>query len=489
MAEITTMDRINMILRDPEHTPMSMADIVGEEIRQFKASDAYHHMVQAEEYYLNRSDVQHKCNDLKNRSDTKIERPILKKLVDQKVNYLLSKPWTVETEHRGYGMALNEVFDPIFRRKIKSMGRGAIKSGIAWLQPYFGDDGKLAWMRVPSTELVPLWRDAERTVLDAFIRFYSQTVYLGTRKHTIHRAEFWFSGGVRYFVSPVDNPSAYMPDKEHGSESTGWTEPHFKVDGRAYNWEQVPIVWLRYNEEELPLCYWIKDLIDDINWQTSVTADVLRDVANFVYVLRNYGGTDLDEFVRELRETLAIKVEGDGGVDKLQADLNIDAAMAFLDMQRRDVYDYAAGVDTKDPELGNASGTAINFRYMDLDTDCQALATEFQDTFLHLKPFVDTYLQLMGRGDFSREQYTVIFNADLPVNETDVINNVVASTGTLSQRTLLQNHPWVRDVDQELAQIDEEEQRRMDAYGAGLFDNIANTTPAESGDADGEEKG
>ena len=89
MAELTVMDRINMILSDPKKATMSLAQIVGEEIKEFKASEQYRIMVEAEQYYRNRSDVQRKTNDVANRSNTRIEHPILKKLVDQKANYLL----------------------------------------------------------------------------------------------------------------------------------------------------------------------------------------------------------------------------------------------------------------------------------------------------------------------------------------------------------------------------------------------------------------
>ena len=171
MAELSVMDRINMILSDPEKATMTLAQIVSEEIREFKASPEYAIMLEAESYYRNRSDVQRKTVDVANRSNTKIEHPIL-------------KPWTVDTKNSAYGEALTKVFDQTFRRKIKSLGKGAIKSGIAWIQPYFRD-GKLAFMRIPSTELVPLWSDAERTELDAFIRFYDQVIYIGTRKHII----------------------------------------------------------------------------------------------------------------------------------------------------------------------------------------------------------------------------------------------------------------------------------------------------------------
>lgn len=117
MAELSVMDRINMILSDPEKATMTLAQIVSEEIREFKASPEYAIMLEAESYYRNRSDVQRKTVDVANRSNTKIEHPILKKLVDQKANYLLSKPWTVDTKNSAYGEALTKVFDQTFRRE------------------------------------------------------------------------------------------------------------------------------------------------------------------------------------------------------------------------------------------------------------------------------------------------------------------------------------------------------------------------------------
>lgn len=108
MAELSVMDRINMILSDPEKATMTLAQIVSEEIREFKASPEYAIMLEAESYYRNRSDVQRKTVDVANRSNTKIEHPILKKLVDQKANYLLSKPWTVDTKNSAYGEALTK---------------------------------------------------------------------------------------------------------------------------------------------------------------------------------------------------------------------------------------------------------------------------------------------------------------------------------------------------------------------------------------------
>lgn len=485
MAEISLMDRVNIALSDPQNAPMTLAQIVTEEIREFRASEQYQIMLEAESYYRNRSSVQKKTVNIENRSNTKIEHPILKKLVDQKANYMLSKPWSVAAENAAYGDALNKLFDQTFRRKIKSLGKGAVKSGIAWIQPYF-DENKLCFMRIPSTELIPEWEDAEHTKLGAFIRFYEQIIYIGKKKHVITRAEFWWHGGVRWFKSNASlaaGPAEFYDDFERREEA------HFVINGRPTNFEEVPIAWLKYNEEELPLCYFIKDLIDDINWQTSVTADVLRDVAKFIFVLKNYGGQDLAEFISDLRKYLAINVMSDGGVDKLQADLNIDAVMAHLEKQRRDLFDFASAVDTKDPDLGNASGTAINFRYMDLDTDCAALGAELNDTFKRLKLFIDSYFQLTGQGDFTQDEFDIAFNMDMPVNETDIINNARNSDGLISKHTILKNHPWVTDVDEELKRIDEEKKTAIEEYGEGLFNEVMGASEIKEAESGGDVNG
>ena len=118
---------------------------------------------------------------------------------------------------------------------------------------------------------------------------------------------------------------------------------------------------------------------------------------------------------------------------------------------------------------------------MDLDADCDSLGTELKDTFRRLKLFIDVYFQITGQGDFTNEEFDIVFNMDLPVNETDIINNAVNSNGLLSKRTILQNHPWVTDVDEELARIDEEKKAAMEEYGDGLFNHAMGADDSQEG--------
>ena len=434
---------------------MTWEQIVSNEIAEFRASDKCALIQRAEQYYRNRSAVQGKQNDIAKRSNTKIEHALVRKLVNQKANYLLSKPFTISGDSAAYSQALADFFDDELRAKVKSFTQGAVKSGIAYLIPYFEDD-RLRFMRVPSDELIPLWTDTESSRLDGFIRFYDRIEYQGTTRIIMHHAEYWSRDGVQYFQSL---------DSFYKQVGGGFT-PHFHINGKPFNWADVPLVWLKYNEEELPLAYFIGELVDSVNWQTSVTNDVLQDIAKFIFVLKNYGGTDLAEFVDELRKTLAIKVDSDGGVDTIQPQVNVSEVLAFIDKNRRDIYDLADGVDTKDPDLGNASGTALYFRYMGLDNDCAGLGASLKEAFQRMKRFIDVYFALTGKGDFSSEKLDVVFNTDMPVNESEVITNCRNSEGIISRRTILENHPWTKDPEEEQKRLDEENGAdSMDVFG------------------------
>lgn len=474
---MSIMDRINAAIE--RGAPLTLPQIIRKEIDEFKASEAYENIVEAEQYYRNRTEVQNKTNPIKKRSNVKMEHPLYKKLVDQKADYLLAKDFTVESENKAYAKALSDLFDRKFRRKIKSLGKGGVKNGISYLVPYL-KDGAVEWMRLPSDEVIPEWADDEHTELDAYIRFHESVEYAAAEKKVVEKVEFWDRTHVsKYRAESVGG--VLLPDYDENGE---YKYAHLTMDNKPYSWERVPLVWCKYNEEELPLYHFVKDLIDDYNWQTSVTADALRDIAKFIYVIKGYGQADLAGFVKHLQEALAIEVASDGGVDKLEPEVNIDAVMKFLEKNRHDLFDLAAAVDTQYQDLGNASGTAILFRYMGLDTDCANLGAELQETFESMKPFLDFALQISGKGDFSKDTFRVVFNMDMPVNETDIINNCRSSDGLISRRTILTNHPWVKDVDAELKALEEEEQRAMDAFGGGdLFANLNSAQGKQSGGA------
>lgn len=443
--EMTQTQRIALQLS--QESPLRLEEIVSREVANFLASETYRETKEAGQYYQNRTAIARKRTDLQGRSNTRIEHPVYKRLVDQKLRYLLGNPFLVMAERNRYRKALEGLFDDGFRRRFRLLAKCAMRDGVGYLQPYIDENGGLKFANLPATNVIPLWADGQEMQLSGYIQLEEQVVYQGKKPKIYHLAYLWDADGVQLFQEEGDGN--YYP--------VGGVEPHFYYGDTPMNWDAVPLVYVRYHDNGLPLLRYVKELIDDYNFQTSITADALRDVAKFVYVLKNYGGEDLNQFVGELRRSLAIQVDEGGGVDKLQPEIDVAGVLSFLDKQRQDLYEFSAGVDTRELGGSSESAKAISFRYMDLDGDCRDLAGAMDAMVVHLKPFIDTWLSAQMEGDFQEEAFRICFDMHLPVDESDRITNLNASTAVLSLRTLLEQHPWVSNVDVELSRLSEQE--------------------------------
>lgn len=118
------------------------------------------------------------------------------------------------------------------------------------------------------------------------------------------------------------------------------------------------------------------------------------------------------------------------------------------------------GYDAKDDRLsGNPNQMNIQSMYSDIDLDANDMETELQASFEEILWFVNAHLFNTGRGDFAGENVNIIFNRDMLMDEGAIISNIRNSEGILSNQTLVAQHPWVKDVEDEMQKIEEEKQK------------------------------
>ena len=124
------------------------------------------------------------------------------------------------------------------------------------------------------------------------------------------------------------------------------------------------------------------------------------------------------------------------------------------------------GYDAKDDRLsGNPNQMNIQSMYSDIDLDANGMETEYQASFEELLWFINCHLANTGVGDFEGETVDVIFNRDIMMNESEVINDIKNSVGILSDETLVAQHPWVDDPEAELERIKAQKEENMNLYG------------------------
>lgn len=464
------MQNITQIIKYGPLTAMDLEKIINQEISEWQSSEKRKWMQVGERYYRNKTDILERKRTVigesgakepvANLADNKLVNGFVRKLVDQKVGYLLGKPMSVQTEDKTYLKMLNDIFDRNMMRRIKSLGKEAINKGIAWMYVYYDDNGALSFKKMRSEEIIPLWRDEAHTELDAIIRVYEVIVFEGTNQKTVKKVEWWDTNGVRRYV--VQN--GLVPDVEVGE-----IDSHFKViiDGveKPMNWERVPFIPFKYNEEEQPLVELIKSLVDDYDRNKSDNSNNLEDLPNSIYVVKNYGGTDAAEFRKNISIYRVAFVEGDGGIDTIELKIDTEAYKNHMDSNRKDIYEFGRGVDTQSDKFGGEkSGIALKFLYADLDMDCNILETEFQASLEQLEWFIDTHIYNTTGVDYSDKDVEFIFNRDIPINETEAIRNIKDSIGILSDETLISQHPWVTDVIAELNRIIKQREEEMGQY-------------------------
>lgn len=413
--------------------------ILENKINEHLRSEEVAQMKRAHDYYRNRTAIQEKETELKNRHNAKIELGLFKKLVRQKVGYLLSKPPSVTTEHEETQKYLNtEVFDRATLKEIKALGQEAIIKGIAFSQVYIDENGKLRLFKIPSEQVVVFWADERRHDIEAFGRIVKTEVWEnGVRKEQTE-FNYFDENGITYYL--VESGRLKRNPKYPDIQSHYY---YFNEENevRGLNWEKAPIIAWRYDEDELSLLNQVESLIDNISLQTSTSADLLADIPKFIYVLKDYGGQDLGEFLHMLNEYMAVSVNGTGGVDKLQAEINTTATENELARNRKYLYEAAAAIDTQDENLGNASGMALKWRYTDLDLDMNAMEAEMQSSIEQLMWFIENHALNTGI-QLNLSGFEYIFNRDMISNETEAIQNAQNSIGILDDHTIREQHPW-----------------------------------------------
>lgn len=451
-------ERMEKVIEDMVNSTTPDISILAMEINEWEKSERRLNMLIGEQYYLNKTDILKKTQKIDWKSNQKLSHGFAKKLVDQKIGYLLSKAPTFATEVKPYAVLVGETFDRGMLKRIKNVGKEAVNKGIAYLHPYYSDSGNLTFKKFPSEQVIVNWADNEHMEVLSFARVFEVTHYLNGKKTTVKKVEFYHSGGIQYYVF---ESGQMIPDVAAGYE----TNYHFLINDQPHLWEKIPLIHFKYNEEEQPLIDSIKSLVDNYNMQASTNADLLADIPNFIYKLINYGGEDLTEFLQTLNDYMVIALDKDGDVGKLQAEIETEAAEKEIDRTRNSIYELGRGVDTREQGLGDASGVALRFRYSDLDMDCNILEAEMQSSIEHLMWFINTHYNLMGLGDYTEESLEVIFNRDIVIAETEAVENCEKSVGILDDKTVRENHPWYTpDVEDRLAKQIAEQQKEFDGY-------------------------
>lgn len=403
-----------------------------------------------------------------------------RKLVDQKTNYAVGKPMTLATDNEEYETALRNIFTKKMFRQIRTLAQFSVNGGIAYMYPYYGIDGSFKTMIFPAYEILPEWKDKSHTELKSALRYYPEPIYsTGGFVDYIYHVEHFTKTGIDYYHY---QGGTLIPDEVPHRD-------YIELGGTGYNWERLPIIPFKYNQNEIPLIRDTKSLQDALNAAMSdFQNNMQEDPRTSIIVLKNYDGTNLAEFRQNLATYGVIKVttvDGvQGGVETLKIDPNAQAYQAELMQIKRALIENGRGFDAKEERMdGDPNQMNIESMYTDIDLDVDGMESEYQAGLEELKWFIDQYLMQTGQGDFREDELDFIFNRDIFINEDAKINSCVQSMSVLSRKTIVEQHPWTKNALNEMERIEEEKQAELEE-----MEKIQNITKPKNDDTGGDDE-
>jgi SPP1 family phage portal protein len=373
-----------------------------------------------------------------------------KLLVDQKTAYLVGEPINFAADDKKLTEYINDYLGEKWDDTANELVKGASNKGIEWLQPYIDEEGNFDFLVIPAEQYIPIYEGSKQKKQIAGIRYYP----ININGVASIRAEFWDDKYVTFYIK-MDGEFVLDTFQEENPQSHFYHGSSGAMNG--YGWGRVPFIKFRNNEQEKGDLAYYKQLIDSFDKRVSDNQNSFDELQELITILKGYEGTDLSEFMQNMKYYKAIKVDSDGGVESLKQEVPIASIDSHLDRMRESIFTFGGGVDIGTTNFGNSpSGIALKFLYSLLDMKSNTLERKFRQGIQELLWFLCEYLSISGKGQFDYKAVDFTFKRSMMVNELEQATIAQNSKGIISDKTIIAHHPWTSDLEQELQYLEEE---------------------------------
>lgn len=422
----------------------------------------------ARSYYENRTDIlfpdpreRRECEERPMRNaDNRIPFNFHGLLVNQKAAYMFTSPPLFDLGSKQANKQLTKFLGDKYAKVCKDLCIDASNCAVSWLHLWRNSEGSWKYAVVPADQIIPVWSKSLEKELAGVFRTYSDVDDSTGDTYVVY--EYWNDIECSaYRLKVGDTLDQLLPYRMF------LADPGLCEASETYQHGvgEVPFFPFFNNNIDSNDLVNIKPLIDTYCKVFSGFVNDLEDIQEVIFVLTNYGGQDLGQFLRELKDYKAIQIEdeGDGdksGVSTLTIELPVEAREKLLTITRKCIFEQGQGIDPDPENFGNSSGVALNFLYSLLELKAGLQETEFK---LGFGQFVRCVCRLLGIP-IKDDTITQTWTRTSVRNDQELSQIAAQSKGIISDETIVAHHPWVEDPEAEMAAIkkaQEEEQKEI----------------------------
>ena len=388
-----------------------------------------------------------KSNVLRN-ADNRIAHNFHQLLVDEKVAYMFTYPILIDVDDNE---AINERVDDVlgqeFVRKMKDLGVEASNTGCGWLHYWANEKNEFKYEKVESEQILPFYSDDLERELIEVLRTYKVVEY----DDNLTAIEFIV---VEDWTKDTFDQYKFRHTIDGQDES--------QLKGIRHNFGRVPFIPFANNSDETSDLIKYKDLVDLYDRVVSGYANDIEDIQEVMWIVTNYDGKSGD-FLKDVKKykTIFLEDEGDGAkgdVKTLSVEIPVEARNSILELLKKQIYESGQGLQQDNENFGNASGVALKFFYRKLELKAGLLETEFRESINKLVEAILDFYHL------PHKKISQVWSRNMIASDLETSQIATQSVGIIPEKLILQNHPWVEDVDEAERLLEEEEEKEVESF-------------------------
>lgn len=420
--------------------------VIKSKIDKFAQSNEYKRMADGEAYYklknteiMKRTKRMRLMGQLVNdpwEANHKLPSGYMRTLVDQKVNFSINSNMKLKSD----SVDIERIYTDLGRRfdtKLKAYAKEASKTGRASFYPMI-KDGKFDYKVLKSRQLII---EEEDGVIQYAISFDDFSADLMTQNSI---TTFVKKDG-EYIIEGQPRPNVLKKTVVNGAI----------LSQEAGTWGKVPLTLTFNNDEHETDLEAVKPFIDIYDIINSDFANNLDDFQDIYWILENFQGESIEDFVKQVKLYKTLKV-GEGGSARPETiQIPVEAREKMLTITEDNIYKFGFGYNTNKVGDGNVTNVVIRSRYEPLNLKANDFEQEMREGVYQLLDFLNQYYIITNQQTFNPYDVDIVFERTMVINNLEASQLANESLGFLSEQTRLANDPRVTDVDKEIELMQE----------------------------------
>lgn len=301
---------------------------------------------------------------------------------------------------------------------------------LAWLD----EEGKQRFTALDPRTVIPVYKDDLTKELAFVIRYFPVCNIDEYNKE--YRVEVYYEDRTNIYIANNSLSTLILMDQK----------PNY--------FNQIPITIWSLNEEQEAIFAKVMGLQDAYNELMSGEVDSFRSFCD-AYMVITGAVLDADD-AEDIKEHNTITLPEGGKIDFLTKNINDTQIDNMLDNIVNNIHKISCCPDFTDEKFGTSSGIALKYRLLGFENIASTIEKNMTKALQKRIELICSIMSLTGGEEVWRD-ISIKWTRNLPDDIQDIANGLNLLRGLVSNKTLLAQVPFVKNVDAESQQVEEQQ--------------------------------